>query len=93
MAKKKDADARKPKKSKTKKDEPQLPPAVPPADNPLLRFTEFDADRDFHSKEMAERRLEAIEQTRRMPTSEEESPADAPEPHTSSQQPGSQEDG
>lgn len=34
---------------------------------------EFDADREYHSKEMAEKRLEAIKQTREMPTSEEES--------------------
>jgi hypothetical protein len=59
---------------------------VPPPDNPLLRFTEFDADREFHSKEMAEKRLEAIRHTQAMPTSEEEASATtdtAPEQTTS----------
>ncbi len=63
-------------KRKSKEQEKPAPaplvPAVPPPDNPLLRFTEFDADREFHSKEMAEKRLEAIRHTQAMPTSEEE---------------------
>jgi hypothetical protein len=47
---------------------PQIP-AVPPPDDPMLRSTEFDSDREYHSKEMAEKRLEAIQD---MPTSDEE---------------------
>jgi hypothetical protein len=36
---------------------------------------EFDPDREYKSREMAEKRLEAIRITREMPTSEEESSA------------------
>lgn len=77
-------------KSKEKEIAPTpLVPAVPPPDNPLLRFTEFDADREFHSKEMAEKRLEAIRQTQEMPTSEEEPPTLTPEQTTPTAQPDS----
>lgn len=80
MATKKSSGAR---QRKAKEKKPQTPPpetppsppslpAVPPPDNPLLRFTEFDADREFHSREMAEKRLEAFRHTQHMPTSEEE---------------------
>jgi hypothetical protein len=84
MATKKKSGTRKSKE----KEEAQTPlvPAVPPPDNPLLRFTEFDADREFHSKEMAEKRLEAIRQTQEMPTSDEEPPTPTPEPATSTNQ-------
>ncbi len=47
-------------------------PAVPPPDDPLRRAQEFDPDREQKSREMAEKRLEAIRKTRRMPTSNEE---------------------
>ena len=77
-------------KPKTEEAAPPQIPAVPPPDNPLLRSMEFDADREFHSKEMAEKRLEAIRQTRQMPTSEEESPAE-PEQTASPTQSDSQD--
>lgn len=54
--------------------QPQTP-AVPPPDDPLRRAMEFDPDREYKSREMAEKRLEAIRRTREMPTSEEESSA------------------
>jgi hypothetical protein len=54
--------------------QPQIP-AVPPPDDPLRRAMEFDPDREYKSREMAEKRLEAIRITREMPTSEEESSA------------------
>ena len=62
---------------KTKKDStpgPQLP-AVPPPDDPLRRAMEFDPDREYKSREMANKRLEAIRKTQEMPKSSEESPA------------------
>jgi hypothetical protein len=70
MAKKK----RKPEKGTGDKDtsQPQIP-AVPPPDDPLRRADEFDPDREYKSREMAEKRLEAIRRTREMPTSEQES--------------------
>ena len=84
MATKKRSGAR---KSKAKKDAPaKLVPAVPPPDDPLERFTEFDANREYNSEEMAEKRLEAIRHTREMPSSEtEESPTT--EEETSTTQP------
>jgi hypothetical protein len=48
-------------------------PALPPPDNPLRRSMEFDPDREYKSREMAEKRLEAIRKTREMPTAAEES--------------------
>jgi hypothetical protein len=91
MATKKDPTPHKP---KTKKAVPPPPliPAVPPPDNPLLRSTEFDADREYHSKEMAEKRLDAIRQTRNMPTSEEEPPTTSPEQNASPTQSDSKDD-
>lgn len=47
-------------------------PAVPPPDDPLRRAQEFDPDREQKSREMAEKRLEAIRKTRQMPTANEE---------------------
>ena len=67
--KKKSSDTKKP-KAKKGAPRPQIP-AVPPPDDPLLRSTEFDADREYHTREMAEKRLKAIRQTREMPTSDE----------------------
>lgn len=58
--------------------QPQIP-AVPPPDDPLRRAMEFDPDREYKSREMAEKRLEAIRRTREMPTSEEESSPTEPE--------------
>jgi hypothetical protein len=53
---------------------PQSPmPALPPPDDPLRRSTEFDPDREYKSREMAQKRLEAIRKTRRMPTANDES--------------------
>ena len=52
--------------------QPQMP-AVPPPDDPLRRSTEFDPDREYKSREMAEKRLEAIRRTREMPTDSSES--------------------
>jgi hypothetical protein len=54
--------------------QPQIP-AVPPPDDPLRRAEEFDPDREFKSREMAEKRLEAIKKTREMPTANEEAAA------------------
>jgi hypothetical protein len=48
-------------------------PAVPPPDDPMRRAVEFDPDRDFQSRELAEKRLEAIRKTHEMPTSSDES--------------------
>jgi hypothetical protein len=48
--------------------------AVPPPDDPLRRATEFEPDREFKSKEMARKRLEAIKHTREMPTAQNELP-------------------
>lgn len=50
--------------------QPQIP-AVPPPDDPLRRAAEFDPDREYKSREMAEKRLEAIRKTREMPTADE----------------------
>lgn len=83
MATKKSSGSR---KSKEEKSTPELIPAVPPPDNPLLRSMEFDADHDYQSKQMAEKRLEAIRQTREMPASDEESPSPTT---TSTEQPAS----
>jgi hypothetical protein len=47
-------------------------PALPPPDDPLRRSTEFDPDREYKSREMAQKRLEAIRKTRRMPTANDE---------------------
>jgi hypothetical protein len=58
--------------------QPQIP-AVPPPDDPLRRSTEFDPDREYSSREMAEKRLEAIRKTREMPTADEVSSAGGPE--------------
>ncbi|MDX6574630.1 MAG: hypothetical protein QOE96_583 [Blastocatellia bacterium] len=55
--------------------QPQMP-AVPPPDDPLRRAEEFDPDREFKSREMAEKRLDAIRKTREMPTANEEAAAD-----------------
>jgi len=40
-------------------------------DDPLRRATEFDPDREYKSREMARKRLEAIRHTKEMPTSED----------------------
>jgi len=48
-------------------------PAVPPPDDPMRRAVEFDPDRDSQSRELAEKRLEAIRKTHEMPTSSDES--------------------
>jgi hypothetical protein len=63
----------KPKKT-SKKSYPKGGPkkAVPPPDDPLRRAQEFDPDREQKSREMAEKRLEAIRQTKQMPTASEE---------------------
>ena len=69
------------------KDSSSLPPqvpAVPPADDPLLRGAEFDPDREYKSREMANKRLEAIRKTQQMPKSSEESTKDEPEKSTDS---------
>lgn len=58
--------------------QPQIP-AVPPPDDPLRRSTEFDPDREYTSREMAEKRLEAIRKTREMPTADEDSSGSEPE--------------
>jgi hypothetical protein len=66
-------------KSKTEKPQPgatltkPLKKAVPPPDNPLLRYQEFEASREFDSAELAKKRLEAIQQTRHMPVSDDSS--------------------
>lgn len=60
----------------TTKDSSSLPPqlpAVPPPDDPLRRGTEFDPDREYKSREMANKRLEAIRKTQQMPKSTEDS--------------------
>jgi hypothetical protein len=57
---------------------PAQTPAVPPPDDPLRRSTEFDPSREYNSREMAEKRLEAIRKTRKMPTSAEESSTTTP---------------
>ena len=59
-----------------------LLPAVPPPDDPLHRAQEFDPDREYKSREMAEKRLEAIRKTQQMPKSSEESPPSEPEQKT-----------
>jgi hypothetical protein len=51
--------------------QPQLP-AVPPPDDPLRRGTEFDPDREYKSREVANKRLEAIQKTQKMPRSNED---------------------
>ncbi len=48
-------------------------PALPPPDDPLRRSTEFDPDREYKSREMAQKRLAAIRKTRKMPTANDES--------------------
>lgn len=58
--------------------QPQIP-AVPPPDDPLRRSKEFDPDREYSSREMAEKRLEAIRKTREMPIADEDSSAAGPE--------------
>jgi hypothetical protein len=58
--------------------QPQIP-AVPPPDDPLQRSTEFDADREYKSRLMAEKRLEAIRKTREMPTVDENSADSEPD--------------
>jgi hypothetical protein len=63
------------------KSQPQTP-ALPPPDNPLRRANEFDADREFKSREMAEKRLEAIKKTREMPTSDNETTVAEDKPST-----------
>jgi hypothetical protein len=89
MAKKKGSTPRKP---QNKKDTPMLLPAVPPPDDPLLRSTEFDAHHEYHSKEMAEKRLEALRYTREMPTSDEAPPPTTEEtPQTTEDPPASPE--
>jgi hypothetical protein len=60
-----------------------LTPAVPPADDPLRRAQGFDPDREYKSREMAEKRLEAIRKTREMPTANEEAAANQSEKETS----------
>jgi hypothetical protein len=62
-----------------KESEPTQTPNLPPPDDPLLRSTEFDAERAYDSREMARKRLEAIIQTQKMPSDEEESPPTAQE--------------
>ena len=57
-------------------------PAVPPPDDPLHRAQEFDPDREFKSREMAQKRLEAIRKTQQMPKSSEESPPSESEQKT-----------
>jgi hypothetical protein len=59
-----------------------LRPAVPPPDDPLRRAQEFDPDREYKSREMAQKRLEAIKKTQQMPKSSEESPPSEPEQKT-----------
>ena len=59
-----------------------LLPAVPPPDDPLHRAQEFDPDREYKSREMAQKRLEAIRKTQQMPKSSEESPPSEPEQKT-----------
>ena len=51
--------------------QPQLP-AVPPPDDPMRRGTEFDPDREYKSRQMANKRLEAIRKTQQMPKSNED---------------------
>ena len=48
-------------------------PALPPPDDPLRRSTEFDPDREYKTREMAQKRLAAIRKTRKMPTANDES--------------------
>jgi hypothetical protein len=69
MAKKKKASGESTKDSSSLP--PQLP-AVPPPDDPLRRGTEFDPDREYKSREMANKRLEAIRKTQQMPKSTED---------------------
>lgn len=76
MAKKKKAS------HKVTKDSSSLPPqlpAVPPPDDPLRRETEFDPDREYKSREMANKRLEAIRKTQEMPKSSDEPAPDESE--------------
>jgi hypothetical protein len=54
-------------------------PAVPPPDDPMERSTEFDPDRDYKSREMAEKRLAAIRKTREMPTANGNSAESGPD--------------
>jgi hypothetical protein len=79
MAKKKKGSDEKTKKNSTPG---PLLPAVPPPDDPLHRAMEFDPDREYKSKEMAEKRLEAIRKTQQMPKSSEESPPNESEQQT-----------
>lgn len=69
--------AKKKKVSEQKKKNDSTPgpllPAVPPPDDPLHRAMEFEPDREYKSREMAEKRLEAIRKTQQMPKSSEES--------------------
>jgi hypothetical protein len=58
-------------------------PAIPPPDDPLRRAQEFDPDREQKSREMAEKRLEAMRKTREMPTANEEAAASKSEENPS----------
>ena len=78
--KKRIASAKETKRSSTS---PSVQPAVPPPDDPLRRASEFDPDREFTSSEMAKKRLEAIEQTKRMPHSNEEPEGSESDPPSS----------
>jgi hypothetical protein len=80
MTKKKKVSEKKTKDSSTSG---ALLPAVPPPDDPLHRAQEFDPDREYKSREMAQKRLEAIKKTQQMPKSSEESPPSEPEQKTS----------
>ncbi len=55
-----------------KKPTRRLRKAVPPPDNPLLRFQRA-GDPSLDSRAMAEKRLEALKRTRAMPVSDDES--------------------
>ncbi len=57
-----------------------LQPAVPPPDNPRRRSEEFDADREFESKELAARRLKALRETLEMRCEDEDPPAENHDP-------------
>jgi len=63
-----------PRKKKPADQQPAEPSGVPPPDDPRRRQQE--AGRDDASKEMARKRLEALEKMRNMPSSDECSPAD-----------------
>ena len=73
MAKPKGPGPRKPPAEKKPEKRPAKPlqKAVPPPDNPLLRF-EQAGDPGLDSRAMAAKRLEAVKRTRAMPTSDED---------------------